>query len=102
MGEGKGVGVVSPPAALLHALQRAPAGPAGSVRHVLAQQFVENQLLIDGRPFYIRWDVGGGGGDWSCHRRWKRPAPSRAHQPACSIPCAAESGHRPWCGPQAA
>ncbi|KAL4452451.1 hypothetical protein ABPG75_008113 [Micractinium tetrahymenae] len=55
---GKGVGVVSPPAALLGALQRAPGGRAGSVRHVLAQRFLENQLLIDGRPFYIRlWAV---------------------------------------------
>lgn len=48
---GKGVGVVTPPAALARALQRAP---SGGVRHVLAQRFVDNQLLIDGRPFYIR------------------------------------------------
>lgn len=61
---GKGVGVVSPPTALLRALERSPAGPSGSVRHVLAQRFVDNQLLINGRPFYIRCVyvcVGGGG-----------------------------------------
>lgn len=60
---GKGVGVVAPHQALARALERAPGasrGPGVPLKHVLAQRFLGEQLLVAGRPFYIRWGQRGG------------------------------------------
>ncbi|KAL4853083.1 Tubulin polyglutamylase TTLL5 [Chlorella vulgaris] len=52
---GKGVGVVTAHQALFRALERAP---DGGRRHVLAQRFLSQQYLVQGRPFYVRlWVV---------------------------------------------
>lgn len=51
---GKGVATATPALALLRALQRAPKSAGGGTRHVLAQQFLGQQYLVGGRPFYIR------------------------------------------------
>lgn len=48
---GKGVVVADPPTTLLRALQRTKGGKR---RHVLAQSFLGQQLLVASRPFYIR------------------------------------------------
>lgn len=52
---GKGVGVVTAHQALFRALERAP---DGGRRHVLAQRFLGQQYLVQGRPFYVRWAPG--------------------------------------------
>lgn len=49
---GTGVTVAGPLRALARALERTPGG--GGPRHVLAQKFVGDQLLLGGRPLYVR------------------------------------------------
>ena len=46
-------------------------GAGSPTRHVLAQQFLGEQYLVDGRPFYIRWGAvrARAGSRWSC-RHW--------------------------------
>lgn len=51
---GKGVAVASPARTLLRALEASPRR-GGGTRHVMAQRFMTDQMLVGDRPFYIRW-----------------------------------------------
>lgn len=51
---GRGVAVADPARTLLRALERTPRAQGGGQRHVLAQAFLGQQLLVGARPFYIR------------------------------------------------